>query len=152
MKIISWVSLFISVGSVAVVSVCYPQFLVENHFLKNFMNHEFLNILAVIMTVTAASTANIHLAFNRAEEKIKKPRYFQQARKEINQGAIVLILLFLLAIAVLIARSYYIHNITIVSLLNGAGLVILLINVLVLVDVTLTVFAIHPLIPNSDES
>ena len=152
MKIISWVSVIISIGSVVVVSVLCPQFLVENHFLKNFINQELLNILAVIMTVTAASTANIHLVFNRAEEKIKKPRYFEQARKEINQDAIALIALFLLTIAVLIARSYYIHNITIVSLLNGTGLVILLTNVLVLIDVTLTVFAIHPLIPNSDES
>ena len=131
---------------VIVLSVRNPIFLVENQFLKNFINHELLNILAVIATVTAASAANIHFAFNRLEETIGKPGDFKDARKEIYYGVYLLIGLLLAAIVILIIRSFAIDNIYIVSLLNGTGLIFLLINILVLIDVTSTVFSIpsHP--------
>ncbi len=103
------------------------------------------------MTVTAASAANLHFAFNRAEEKIRNPGYFKDARKEINQGVYILIVLFLVAVSTFIVRSYFLDKMVLVSLLNGTGLVILLINILVLIDVTATVFAIPPLYKKSDE-
>ena len=54
-------------GSVTI-SVVRPDFLGDdNIFLKNFVNHEFLNILGLILAITLASVANIHLAFNRIE-------------------------------------------------------------------------------------
>ena len=150
MKAIFWVLVIVSIGVVIVISICKPELLVNNQFLKNFINHELLNILAVIVTVTAASTANIHLAFNRVEEKIKKNDYFKYARQEVNHGAIFLILLFLILVVLLIVRSYFLHNMNVVSFINGISLIILLVNILVLLDVTLTVFAIHPIASDSD--
>ena len=152
MQIISWVIVIISSEFlIFLVPLYWPQFLVENHFLQNFINHELLNILAIIMTVTAASVANIHLVFNRAEETIKKPNYFGGARKEINEGFWCLIVLFLVAIIALIIRSSFIGDLFWVSLLNGLGLVILLMYILVLIDITTAVFAMHPFSPPSDE-
>ena len=75
------------------------------------------------MTVTAASAANLHFAFNRAEEKIRNPGYFKDARKEINQGVYILIVLFLVAVSTFIVRSYFLDKMVLVSLLNGTGLV-----------------------------
>ena len=152
MQSIFWVILFLSFESIVLVSVYLPQFLVKNHFLENFINHGLLNILAIVMTVTAASAANLHFVFNRAEETINQPGYFRSARKEIIGGVYWLIALFLAAVIVLILRSHFIENVVAVSFLNGFGLLILLINVLVLVDVNSTVFAIPPLSPPSDES
>ena len=136
---------------IVLVPLYCPQFLIENHFLEDFINHKLLNILAIIMTVTVASAANIHLAFNRAEEIINNPDYFRNARKETNQSAYWLIGLFLGAVIILIVRSYLIEDMFMVSLLNGVALVILLMNILVLVDVVGTVFAMHPLSPPSDK-
>ena len=136
---------------VFLIPIYWPQFLVENHFLQNFINHELLHVLVVTTTVTAASAANLHLALCRAEETIKKPGCFRDARKEINQDAYFLIGLFLAAVIILVIRSSVIGNTCIVSSLNGLGLVILLMNVLVLIDVTSAVFALNSLQPPSSD-
>jgi len=129
-KILFFVIIFIVAGIVAYLTLCHPRIMAENHFLDNFINHELLNILAVIMTVTAASAANIHLVFNRAEEAIKEPGYFDGARKEINQNVYFLIGAFVAAVLVLLVRSHYLDSVTLVSLFNSVCLVLLLINVL----------------------
>ena len=137
---------------VLLIPIYWPQFLVENHFLKNFISHELLSVLAVIVTITAASAANIHIALNRAEETIKKRDYFKAARKEINEGIYYLIVLFLVAVITLIIRSSFIDNLCIVSSLTGFSLVILLMNILILIDTTMAAFAITPFLSPSDES
>jgi hypothetical protein len=40
-------------------TVCTPEFFGKNEFLKGFITYELLSILAIIMTVTLASIANI---------------------------------------------------------------------------------------------
>ncbi len=137
---------------ILLVPIYWPQSLVENDFLQNFINHELLHVLVVTTTVTAASAANLHLALNRAEETIKKPDCFRDARKEINQDAYCLIGLFLAAVIVLVVRSSVAGNTFVVSLLNGVGLIILLMNILVLIDITSAVFALSSLSSQSDES
>ena len=107
MKIIYWVIVIIFFGVVVSIAVCKPELLVENDFLKSFINHEIVNILALIMTVTTASVANIHLAFNRTEEAVQKLDVFIEARKEVNESAFWLIGLFIFSVIVLIIRSYF---------------------------------------------
>lgn len=53
----------------AVACICQPSLLSENTILNGLMNHEVLALMAVILTVTLASVANIHLAINRIVAK-----------------------------------------------------------------------------------
>ena len=135
---------------VLLIPIYWPQLLVENDFLKNFINHELLNILAIIVTITAASAANLHLGLNHAEETIKRRDHFKVARKEIREGVYCLIVLFLVAVITLIIRSSFLGNLCIVSSLNGLSLVVLLTYILVLIDTTMAVFALGPFLPSSE--
>lgn len=53
----------------AIACICQPNLLSQNTILNGLMNHEVLALMAVILTVTLASVANIHLAINRVVTK-----------------------------------------------------------------------------------
>jgi len=124
-------------------TICIPEFLATNAFLSDFIGHEVLGILALIATVTIASAANIHLAFNRLEEKADKLGAFASARKEVNDSAIALVYLFLMTVGMLIVRAIS-EDVYWVSFWNGASLIILLVNMFVLIDLTLAIFELTP--------
>lgn len=144
MKIISCILLIVLVGVLVLVSVCVPAVLAQNNFINSFLSEQLISILSVIMTVTTASVANIHITFNRIEANHKRPGVFKDARKEINHSAILLIGLFVASIVLLILRDSASANASILAFFNGLCLIILVINVLVLLDITFTVFSISP--------
>lgn len=144
------ITIIVSVALVIFLSACAPELLASNTFLVGFVNHELLNILAVIATVTIASAANIHLAFNRLEEKAGKIGAFTSARKEVSGSALILVWLFLAAIFLLVVKSLG-ESDHWLSFWNGAALVILMVNIFVLIDITTAVFKITP-IPNSKQN
>jgi hypothetical protein len=78
---------------VATATVCNPEFLAKNSFLESFVTHEILGILAVIMTVTFASVANIHFYITRIVGKAygadlnKGQRKADAPRSELNTNA-----------------------------------------------------------------
>ena len=63
------ITLIVLAGVTVSVSVCSPKLLVENRFLQDFIENQILNILAVIMTISIASIATIHIWFNELESK-----------------------------------------------------------------------------------
>lgn len=143
MKNLFLITIVVFSGVVLCVSFAMPEILSKNKFLMEFINHELLNIFAVIMTVTAASAANINLSFSSLEDKIKKPGLFNDARHEINSNVYWLIGIFCLAILVLIIRSAIPETNLGLSLINGFCLILLLTNILVLIDVTQTALNIR---------
>ena len=130
-------------GVIVASSICAPQILASNEFLKGFVNHEILGIMAVIMTISIASIATIHIWFNELEQKHDQ-RVFGKARREINQSAFVMIWLFVGQLALLIVRSSFLESAGIVSFLNGASVLLLLASVITLLDVLGTVKALTP--------
>lgn len=145
MKIICWVIMIVGVGVVLALSVCSPAILNDNEFLRGFVTHEILGMLAVIMTISIATIATIHIWFNELEQKHEK-RVFGAARREINQSAMVFIGLFLFQLAVLIVKSLHVFaaNETARSLFNGVSILVLLASVLTLVDIMNVVKALTP--------
>lgn len=111
------------------------------------MNHEFLNILGVILAITLASTANIHLDFNRIEERYGAPGALVKSRGNLKKAAYWLIGLFLAAIVLVVAKPVACNGETSQALFNAAALLILLWHVLVLVSLTQLVFRIEPEFP-----
>lgn len=77
-------------ASVAVIS-SHPEWVGDNNsFLKNFVNHEFLNLLGVILAITLASVAQIHFQFNQIEERAGK-RGLTKSRANLSKNAYYLI-------------------------------------------------------------
>lgn len=116
----------------------------QNAFLLGFVNHEFLNILGVILAITLASTANIHLAFNRIEERHKTVNALSKSRANLRKATYWLIGLFVSGIVLVVAKPIVCQSETSQALFNGAALFLLLWHVLVLVSLTQLVFRIEP--------
>lgn len=140
--------LLLSAAALAVLSIYSPLFLVDSAFVHDFLGSDLLGILALFMTVNAASAANIHLAFNRAEEALGKSNLFRNARRDIQQSTFVLFGLFVLAVLLMFLR-HDVDNLRALAALNSALLLILLANVLVLYDITSAIFRL-PSFQDSD--
>lgn len=135
------------IAALAVVLICAiynPSYLSDkNSFMLNFVNHELLALLGIIMTITLASAASLHLEFNKIEEKFQK-RGLTETRRGVMQGAYGLIFSFLFAVVIVVLKPLLPHSETAEAISNGLALLILLFNVLILLDLTQLAFAIKP--------
>jgi hypothetical protein len=130
-------------ASVAVVA-SRPKWVSDrNIFLENFVNHEFLNLLGVILAITLASVANIHLEFNKIEERYGQPG-LSKSRANLKKSAYWLIGLFLTGVAVVTIKPLLDSGPTGEGIANMAAMLILLWHVLILISLTQLVFAIPP--------
>lgn len=124
----------------------------SNGFLKNFVNHEFVNVLGVILAITLASVAQIHLEFNRIEEVHKIKDALERSRSELRSTAYWLVVLFIAGVAVVTIKPIATGSVTAGApavpttegFFNMLSLFILLWHVLMLVSLLQTVFAIEP--------
>lgn len=132
-KYVYAITLIVLAGVTVSVSVWAPYLLAHNKFLTDFIEDQILNILAVIMTISIASIATIHIWFNELESKHDK-KVFGQARREVNQSATIFIGLFVAEVALLIVRSFFDGNDIAISIFNGAAMLILLGSVFTLAD------------------
>jgi hypothetical protein len=132
--------------SVALVTAFKPDFLASNSFLLKFAGSELLSLLAVILAITFASVANIHLALNQIigrafAHKIEHgKRKAQPLRNDINGNAWLLFYAFLAYGASLFIGAIFADNMFVKSAVNGIALGTLLLNVLVFRDIYCTVF------------
>ena len=110
-----------------------------NPFLKGFVNHKLLSLLGVIVTITLASAANLHIELNKIEEAAGKSA-FVNTRVSIKRSVRWLIASLIVAVLVvlikpLVAPDPVVHQ-TAASLLNGAALLTILADILALIDLT----------------
>lgn len=128
------------------VTLAMPDILNDrNEFLKNFVNHEFLALLGVILAITLASGGQIHLSFNQIEEHYKKPGALAAARNGVKSACYWLLALFLVAILIVVAKPLVPDSDSWgTAFLNGSALFVIFWNVLILIEIVQTVFAITP--------
>jgi len=117
----------------------------KNDFLHHFVNQELLGLLGIIMTITLASIASLHLEFNKIEEKFKR-RGLTKSRHGVMQNAYCLIGLFFISVVIVVTKPIAAHTETTEAIFNGAALIVLLWNILILIEITQTAFAIQPII------
>ena len=115
----------------------------SNKFLADFVNQNILAILGVVLTITLASAAQIHLALNEVENKAKKV-IFTKTRSGVHSSSYWLIGLFFLSILVALVKPYFMASIPWQSFFNGAALFILFWMVLIMASLMRLVFAIKP--------
>jgi hypothetical protein len=142
MKNVFAITLIVLVGVIVSISIFHPLIL-ETKFISKLVEDQCLNILAVIMTISIASIATIHIWFNELEDKHEK-KVFGAARRQINQGAFLFIWLFVGEVVLLIVRSFFEGNNVAISLFNGFALLILLCSVLTLADLMGVVKSLTP--------
>ncbi len=143
-KTIYFVLLIVVAALVLACAICAPDVLGDsNSFLKDFIGPEFLGILGVILAITLASSAQLHLEFNKIEERYKT-RGLTKTRASVRQDTFALIYLFVIGIAIVVFKPLVATAGWSQTLLNGFALWVLLANVLLLVSLTRTTFAISP--------
>lgn len=131
---------FIANGAVAffcaVVWVCSPSWLSDggNSFLKNFINHEILNVYGVLVAITLTNAAQVHLSLNRLEERRGDPSFFAEVRAELVQDAIWLIATFVIAVVALIVKGVLDGERT-TALINAIALCLLFSQIMISWDV-----------------
>lgn len=112
----------------------------RNAFLAGFVNQELLAVLGVIVTITLASAASLHLELNRLEEAHGEG--FDEARKATRWYAYLLIWLFLGAIALVIIKPVAATTAFIEAIFNSLAILIIVLNAMALMDLTGAVFQI----------
>lgn len=127
--------------AIGLISCAHPQWLSDNNaFLKGFVNHELLAVLGVIVTITLASAASLHLELNRLEDATNEN--FSEARTATKAYAYLLIALFALALVLVVLKPLLAINAHLEAAFNGTAIWIITINILSLMDLTGAVFAI----------
>ncbi|QSB43435.1 hypothetical protein IDJ81_08470 [Tsuneonella flava] len=141
---IRWCIMIAAGTIVAVLTIAHPSVLAENSFLDAFISHEILALLIVILTITLASIGNIHLTLSRMVQRFENRAEGElaatPARNEINSSGWSLLYAFAVCTVILLVKGGTDSNAYAQSATNGAGLVILLFNMLVLKDIYDTVY------------
>jgi hypothetical protein len=126
-----------AVGGLSV-SVGWPALFAENKFLVDFVNHEYINVLAVLVTVSMVSVVQIHLEYTRIERRFKE-RVFGDARKAVNLSALILSTMIVVAFVLSFLRACLIDNAFAVSLIHICAVMTVLECVFIMYDLVQTV-------------
>jgi hypothetical protein len=144
-KIVSYCVIICWSTIVIVLSLTAPFIMSDqNSFFKEFVNHELLNILGVILAITIASAGQLHLELNSIEEKYSTNNRFIKTRAGIKSAVFWLVGLFFIGTILVSIKPLLCADTWAQALFNGAALLILIWNVLVLVSIIQTVFSIKP--------
>lgn len=134
-----------------VISLCTSWVLSDsNIFLKSFVGIEMLNFLGVVITITLASIANLHLQLNKWEEKIKK-KAFSKTRSALKNSAYSLLVCmffaFILCMIKPLILSVYNSEMT-ASYINGAAVLTIIFSLIILLDILIAAFKLEPIYEN----
>jgi hypothetical protein len=141
-RTISFCILIITVGVILAAVISEPSFLSDNNkFLKDFVNHELLSILGVVLAITLASAANLHLEFNKIEEKFKATG-LSKSRGNIKNGAYALIIMFFASVCIVVLKPIIADGERSQAVFNGFALLIVEWYILIMTDMLETTFAI----------
>lgn len=129
----------------AVLTAINPNILGDqNAFLLGFVNHEYLSFMGVLVTITLASTASIHIELNRYEEALGSEA-FEKSRADLRHSAFTLILCLCAALLTVVVKPLGPANAYWQSGMNSAALVTIEISILIVADLTLAAFDLRPI-------
>lgn len=141
MRHVQWILLAIFSGVLFCASYTAPESMAQNAFLLEFVNHEYINVVAVIVTVSLVSVTQIHLEYSRIERRFET-RVFQEAREEINLGAVILTSMLVLAFVISFVRAEVLDNDFLLSLTHSATLLTVVVSIFIMYDFVRTVYVL----------
>lgn len=144
---------------VASMSLFCPKILAENEFLKGFVTYEIMSFLIVIVTVTFASVANIHLSISRTQAAIKdattrkkiEEDFAKPLKDETRSSAWLLFAGLIVCTVDLLVKGQFPKAEFVASLANGVAVLVLITNAVVLYDIYSTVFALVGMDKSSEQ-
>ena len=145
-KTLAWCIVIVAFGVFTMTTVYQPAVLSDrNVFLQGFVNHELLSFLGVIVAITLASAANLHLTLHKLDADTEQ-KFFDGTRALVRRSAYLLLWMMAVAFVVVVTKPMAVPpggNETVESIFNSIGLLVVIINVLTLVDLTQTAFQIE---------
>ncbi|PWE52292.1 hypothetical protein DEM27_31625 [Metarhizobium album] len=144
-----WLILLAVTFSVILATCVNPELLAKNTFLQGLVTHELLSILVVLLTITMASVANIHLALGRLKNNLKASGVdltanIIRARGELSRNAWSMFASFCVLLVVLFVKGGVVSAIWI-SACHAAAIIIVTFNLLVLYDIYISIFMLTSL-------
>lgn len=135
---------------VATSTMFWPQVLAANTFLTGFVTYEIMSFLIVILTITFASVANIHLSVSRTQTTIKdaatrkrvEENFAKPLRAETRSSAWLLFWALVICTVALFLKGEFPTNQYVLSAVHGIAVLVLITNAVVLYDIYSTVFAL----------
>ena len=113
----------------------------KNTFALKFIGSDLLSLVGVVMSITLASATNINFELNKLQIKGVGDS-FTRTRGAIRNSAIALIVSWLIALGVVVVKPLVGGGDTATSLVNGLGLLVVVFDALMLVDLTRTALEI----------
>lgn len=141
MRIVQSISLLVFAACGVVLTICEPSFLGANTFLMNFVNHEYINVLAVIVTVSLVSVTQIHLEYSRIERRFFT-RVFAEARRQINLSALLMTLMLGFSFIISFLRAHNTGAMVWSSALHTAALLTIITSIFLMYDLVRTVYVL----------
>lgn len=139
---VSKVVLVVSTGVTICIVAYQPDWIGDqNGFLRDFINHEYLNILGVILAITLASLSQLHLSLGRLVDQLDREGLVE-IRSEIKSSAVWLIVGFILGLVAIVVKPLIVFGSTGEAIVNGFCMLVLIFYILILTDITLSVFDI----------
>jgi small basic protein len=151
-RVIAIVALFALGTVLGVLTICQPGALANNTFLGSFVSHEIMAFLIVVLTITFASVANIHLQITNMVRSLSAPEAQRRVetelaaplRREINSSSWLLFWAFVVCALALVLKGQFPENAYVVSFVHATAIVVTTINAIVLYDIHQTIFALAP--------
>ncbi|PCH94667.1 MAG: hypothetical protein COB84_07270 [Rhodobacteraceae bacterium] len=137
MKTIPSISVILVFISLVTVSVIRPIILSQNVFLIEFVKHEYVNFLAVVVTVSILTVVQIHNEYTRIE-RANKLRVFEVPRQSINTSAFMLIASLVAAFVISFLVPTFSENNIATSILFSFALTSILHNIFIMYDLVQT--------------
>lgn len=144
-----WLAVAIVALILFVAVIAAPDLLATNAFINELASHELVSVLVVILTVTMASVANIHLALGRLKKKFKEngnniDGLVKEARKELSENAWYLFGAFCILIIVLVIKGSAATP-SVIAICHAIALLILTLNLVILYDIYKSVYLLTSL-------
>jgi hypothetical protein len=136
-KVLPWVILVALATVLTVISFTQPWMLDDrNSFLKAFVGADYLATLGVIVSITLASAANIHLHLNNLSDDTGTR--FVNTRRSIRRSCNSLVLAFVAAIVLVTVKPLLPAAPYNAAMANSIALIIIYFNASIMLDLVRT--------------
>lgn len=146
--------LFAFISIAGAVSVSRPGDLADNTFLKALMGPDLVAVLVVVLTITFASVANIHLSISRmvasAKDKPKADGAAAGVRQQINSNAWLIFYAFIIALCALFLYGQFPEDESVRAVMMAVCMTVVVLNGLVMHDLYRTIFLLVANAPFGD--
>ncbi len=139
--------LIILAGLLIATVVCRPYWLLDNDFLKQFVNYEVLAIMAVILSITLASVASINLSLNQivirhfnGNEALKKSA--NKVKREMKDNAWYIFWGFVATVIILLVKGLNKENEMVIAVSNGLIIWVLFLFIACMLDIYKVAFGV----------